>query len=298
MSATPCAPLTSADTHGILALPGQSILRSSDPLGWRTLFASRQIEQPYSDRFSARDDLLIVLHLSGPVMVERDFDGDRAREKVRRGGLFILPGGRAFGISLDSALETVHIYVRRAMLQDAAREFGADLRSFEILPVLGVHDPVIEQLGRTCCEMLDQGQSDFFAEAVARMLALQVIAAHSTVRAAPSPRLHRLSQAQIDAVRDLVRARIEEPITVDDLAAAIGLSHFQFTRQFKHSVGQTPYQFVMDERLDCARDALASGVPIAEAAAQAGFSHQEHLTRMFGRRFGMTPGKFQKLAMH
>jgi AraC family transcriptional regulator len=297
MRATTNASLTSADTHGILARPGQSIISCSDPLGWRTLFASRQIEQPYSDYFSARDDLLIVLHLSGPVTVERDFDGDRASVNVHRGGLFILPGGRNFGVSLGGSLESIHIYVRSALLRHAAQELGVDDQSLNIVPKLGVHDSVIEQLGLTCCTMLAERHSDFFAEGVARILASRIIAAHAQAALAPLPARHGLSQSQLDAVRDLVEARIEGSVTVEDLAALTGLSTFQFTRQFKRSVGLTPYQFVIDARLDRAREILMRGTTIADTAAQTGFSHQEHLTRMFRRRFGVTPGQFRKAVM-
>lgn len=290
------APLTLADTHGILTRPGQAIIGSSERLGWRTLFASRQVEQPYADHFAASDDHLIVMHLSGPVTVERDLSGDRKRARVHRGGLFILPAGRDFGVSLGGALETVHIYVRGHLLRAAASELGADARSIEIVPRLGVHDPVIEQMAATCCTMLAEGQSDFFADAVARILAARIIAEHSTVRLAPAPERPGLGKAQIDAVRELVRQRIEATITVETMAAALRLPVDHFSRRFKRATGKSPYQFVLDERLDRARELLATGTPIADVAILTGFSHQEHLTRMFGRRFGITPGRFRKAA--
>lgn len=286
------------DTHGILALPGQTLIASSEGLGWRTLFASRQIEQPYTGYFRACADHLIVMHLSGPVRIERDFSGERACAKVQRGGLFILPAGRDFGVSLDGTLETIHIYVRGTMLDAAARELGVDPATLAIMPGLGVHDPVIEQMGIVCCTMLAERQSGFFADAVARILAARIVSAHSSAMHAASASAAGLSSDQIDAVRDLVHRHIEEAITVDSLALAAGLPPGQFARRFKHTTGRSPYQFVMDARLDLARDLLLRGAAIAEVAVQTGFTHQEHLTRMFGRRFGMTPGRFRSAAMH
>ncbi|AIT07720.1 hypothetical protein MC45_16635 [Sphingomonas taxi] len=286
------------DTHGILALPGQTLIASSEGLGWRTLFASRQIEQPYTGYFGACADHLIVMHLSGPVRIERDFSGERACAKVQRGGLFILPAGRDFGVSLDGTLETIHIYVRGTMLDAAARELGVDPATLAIMPGLGVHDPVIEQMGTVCCTMLAERQSGFFADAVARILAARIVSAHSSAMHAASASAAGLSSDQIDAVRDLVHRHIEEAITVDSLALAAGLPPGQFARRFKHTTGRSPYQFVMDARLDLARDLLLRGAAIAEVAVQTGFTHQEHLTRMFGRRFGMTPGRFRSAAMH
>jgi AraC family transcriptional regulator len=290
--------LSSTDTHGILALPGRTMIASSDGLNWRTLFASRQIEQPFTGCFHARADHLIVLHLSGPVHVERNFSGGRARVKVERGGLFILPAGRDFGVALDAPLETIHTYVRGALLDQAAWEAGFDLANLTIVPGLGVHDPVIEQMGILCCTMLEERQSDFCADAVSRIIAARLVAAHSTARLARTAARAGLSSVQLEAVRDLVHQHIDESITVDSLAVAVGLSPAQFARRFKRTTGRSPYQFVIDERLDLAREMLLRGAPIAEIAAQTGFPHQEHLTRMFGRRFGMTPGRFRTSAMH
>lgn len=290
--------LTAADTHGILALPGQAIIASSAGLGWRTLFASRQVEQPYTGFFHARADHLIVMHLSGPVHVERTFSGERACVKVQRGGLFILPAGRDFGVSLGGPLETIHIYVRGSMLDIAARQLGVDPAGLEIFPGLGLHDPVLEQMGIVCCKMLEERQSDFFADAVARIICARIVTAHSAVRQTMPATRNGLSSGQLAVIRNVVHRHIEEPITVDSLALAVGLPSEQFARRFKRATGRSPYQFVMDERLDLARDMLLRGAPIAEVAAQTGFTHQEHLTRMFGRRFGTTPGRFRTSAAH
>lgn len=141
-------------------MPGQAILGSSHGLGWRTLFASRQIEQPYTGYFHARSDHLIVMHLSGPVQVERDFSGDRTCAKVQRGGLFIVPAGRDFGVSLEGTLETIHIYVAGPVIDAAAREMGLDPTEIAMVPGLGVHDAVIEQMGLVCCTMLKERQTE------------------------------------------------------------------------------------------------------------------------------------------
>jgi hypothetical protein len=51
-------------------------------------------------------------------------------------------------------------------------------------------------------------------------------------------------------------------------------------------------------RLRTARQLIAQGRPIAAAAAQAGFSDQAHLTRWFIRCYGITPGGYQRAALH
>jgi AraC family transcriptional regulator len=70
------------DTHGILTRPEHTIRASSEDLGWGSLYASLQHEAPYEACFGAVEDHLLILHLGGPVAVERDLGGKRERRIV------------------------------------------------------------------------------------------------------------------------------------------------------------------------------------------------------------------------
>jgi AraC family transcriptional regulator len=299
MRANELSPLTAADTHGILLRPEHTIYESSDSLGWSTLYASRQQEQPYRAHFASRNDHLVVLHLSGPVKVERELSGEHSRTRVPTGGMFVLPGGRDFGVGLLAPLETLHLYIKGELLHAAAVELcHGDPESLEFLPRLGEHDPLIEQLGRMVCGMLIDRQTDFFADSVARLLAAQLVRHHSTGRQATLPRITGLNHHQLEAVRQLIEERMDEPLSIDDLAAEVGLSPIHFARQFKRSTGKAPYQYIIEARVARARTLLEGSMPIAEIAFQCGFSHQEHLTRLFGRLMGITPAAYRRSLKH
>lgn len=79
-------------------------------------------------------------------------------------------------------------------------------------------------------------------------------------------------------------------ITLADLATACGLSRFQVLRGFAKATGMTPHAYLVQRRVDTARRLIAGGVPLAEAAAAAGFSDQSHMTRIFVRKYGVSPG--------
>jgi AraC-like DNA-binding protein len=82
------------------------------------------------------------------------------------------------------------------------------------------------------------------------------------------------------------------PLTLDDLARAAGLGRFRTVRAFAQATGLTPHAYLMQRRAALARDLVARGVPLAQAAAEAGFADQSHTTRVFGRLFGLTPGAY------
>src|SRR5439155_25190239 len=100
-----------------------------------------------------------------------------------------------------------------------------------------------------------------------------------------------LSERQFADVRDLLADRLAEPVPLADMARVAGLSVSQFARQFKATAGLAPHRYLLRMRVRQAQRLLRTGtLPIAEVAAQCGFSHQEHLTRVMRAQLGTTPG--------
>lgn len=287
--------LTAADTHGILLRPEHEILQSSDSLDWQSFYASHQRENPYADAFGANDHHLIIVHLNGPVRIRRELSGERREARIGTGGLFVLPAQRDFGVALLAPLETVHLYVHRTLIEATVRELCRDdLDAVEFLPRMGEHDPLLEQLARLACTMIKEKQSDLFADSVARLIAAQLVRHHAIARRVELPRITGLQPSQMARVRALVAEKMEAPLSVDDMARAANLSPIHFARQFKRSTGRAPYQYIIEQRVERARELLRSDLPIAEIAVRCGFTHQEHLTRIFGRTTGLTPAAYRR----
>ncbi|MGX1788537.1 helix-turn-helix domain-containing protein [Bosea sp. NPDC055332] len=89
-----------------------------------------------------------------------------------------------------------------------------------------------------------------------------------------------------------IERHFTEALYLDDLAAVAGLSVCRFVTVFRRQVGLTPHRFVCRERVRYARALLADGVPAAQAALEAGFFDQSHLSRHFKSVYGMTPGRY------
>lgn len=291
-------PFNVRQTHGILLRPEHRIDRASDNLGWNTLYASRQWEQPYEDSFGAVRDHLIILHLDGPVEVERRLGSATQKRLVVPGGQFILPGGVDFWVRLHKPLSSMHLYIRDSVLREVAAETcNGDPDHIEVQPGLGDLDPVIEDLARAAGHVLGSQDSSsvLMADYLARALAARLITRGMAVRA-HHPRL-RLTKTQHQRVQDYIHTHLANPISLADLAAIAGLSQTSFARAFKATTGVAPYRYVLGERIECAKRLLTgSGSGIAEIAVICGFSHQEHLTRLFHRETGATPAAFRRRA--
>lgn len=92
------------------------------------------------------------------------------------------------------------------------------------------------------------------------------------------------------------RARIDDdpsaPLTLGALAAIGSVSQFQLLRGFSKATGFTPHAYLVQRRLQRARKMIAQGIALADAAQAAGFADQSHMTRLFVRTYGMSPGTY------
>ena len=79
-------------------------------------------------------------------------------------------------------------------------------------------------------------------------------------------------------------------VTLEQLAAAAGVSRHRLTRLFRAAYGLPPHRFQLAQRIRVARRLLERGVAAGDVAQQAGFFDQSHLHRHFRRTLGMTPG--------
>jgi AraC family transcriptional regulator len=292
-------PFTVNETHGILLRPEHRIIATSDRLGWNSLYASMQREAPYAAAYAGVPDHLVILHLDGPVTVSRVLGRSSASRVIPPGGLFMLPGGVDFGVRLGGELSTLHLYVRQAIVEEVAADVSADTGNIELLPRLGAKDPLIEKLALEVRDALREPDPNapIYIDYLSRALAARLVRAHST-RSVPRPeaRIGALTRVQLDRAIDYMDENLDKPLALMDVAEAVGLSATHFARRFKRSTGSAPHQYLMRCRVERARRLLAeTDKAIAEIALACGFTHQEHLTRVFRRLSGgETPARFRR----
>jgi len=95
---------------------------------------------------------------------------------------------------------------------------------------------------------------------------------------------------------DFIHSRIDQPIVLEQIAAAVALSPFHFHREFKRSTGMTPHRYIVQVRMERAKALLSgSDMPLAEVAAQVGFADQSHFSSTFRRTTSMTPRSYRNI---
>lgn len=109
------------------------------------------------------------------------------------------------------------------------------------------------------------------------------------------------SKLGADALRRALRYiddNLDAKLTWQDIAAHIGVEAFGFGRRFRASTGMTPHQYVIRCRVRQAMKLLEQDeLSIAEIALEVGCTCQSHLTTLFRKYTGTTPGAFRRAAL-
>lgn len=94
--------------------------------------------------------------------------------------------------------------------------------------------------------------------------------------------------------KDLADARYFEPLEVDNLAAAAGLSKAHFSREFRRTFGESPYVYLLTRRLERAAALLRNtDHSVAEVCLEVGLQGVGSFTTSFKRMYGMTPTAYR-----
>ena len=99
---------------------------------------------------------------------------------------------------------------------------------------------------------------------------------------------------RLKRIKDYVHASIGEEISLDMLADIAGLSKYHFLRLFRDQTGITPWQYIINCRVNHARLAIEKGGCLADIIFDCGFSDHSHFNRQFKSIYAITPKKWQQ----
>ena len=137
-----------------------------------------------------------------------------------------------------------------------------------------------------------------FLQSIEVALAAVLVQTYSLSMKVRRPIKGGLSDVGRRNVIDLVRSRISEDISLADMAAVTGLSITHFSHTFKKSMGESPHQFVLQQRVQCAKELLVSlNLRMIDIALACGFKTQQHFARIFRKVCGLSPTEYQRLKL-
>jgi AraC family transcriptional regulator len=134
-----------------------------------------------------------------------------------------------------------------------------------------------------------------FLDSVEQAMAVALVSGYA-VRQRPV-QLSRggLGPARLRRIQELVEARLEDDLSLDEMAQSVGLSTAHFARVFRKSTGETPHQFVLRQRLERAKAMLrVPDARVLDVAVACGFKTQQHFAQVFRDVWGVSPTYYRR----
>ena len=208
-----------------------------------------------------------------------------------RGNLCVTPAGQPISAVWNSKLENLMMTFDAEYIDRAAIENGFASR-FEFREVYKDQDPLIQHLGLTLLEDADSDTPSgrLFTDSLLQTLTLHLLTNYGTSKPAKHNVSGGLSGYRLRRVKEFIAENLDSDLSLTEIAAVADLSQFHFARAFRKSTGITPQQFVMQQRIERAKELLAKAdLPIVEVSLRTGFKNQSHFTSLFRKFTRLTP---------
>jgi len=227
----------------------------------------------------------------------RIFCGRRAStHDFEAGSIYVRSLFEDYKADFHNGFDFLLMELPRAFIERIGAEQGqGSLR--ELRSMAGEADPVLAHLALALVPALQQPAQAprLFVDQLGMAIGTHLVGRYGKAGTAAVMAGWQLSRRGLARAKEMLIAKIDGDLSIADVADACQLSRSHFTRAFRASTGQTPYQWLMAQRLERARALLRdSTLPLAQVAITCGFADQSHFTRVFSRAVGAAPGIWRR----
>ncbi|MDC0834225.1 AraC family transcriptional regulator [Geitlerinema sp. CS-897] len=257
-----------------------------------------QFQHPAGEGTCRYDDehTLSLSLVSRPVQMLQRQAGKTYSGLYGKGDFSITPANTPLFVRWESDDNYLQIRLNAQFLQSVAREtFDRDSDRLELIPAFRTRNPQIEVVGMMLLGELQQDTANrLYVDSLANVLAVHLLRQHATTQPQLPVYEGGLPQHQLRQVLEYIDTDLAADIKLSDLASLLDMSPFHFSRLFKQSVGMSPYQYLIHQRIDRAKQLLTqTDRLITDIALQCGFNSHSHLSKQFRQLTGTTPKAYR-----
>jgi len=177
-----------------------------------------------------------------------------------------------------------------------AAERSRSSRDLELAVKLTIPDRQVELLMSAMQADLEAGSpaGSIYGESLGNTLGTYLVKRHGVFASKLEEHKGGLPKPRLNRVLEYVDQHLEDNVSLTALAEVAGLSMYHFAKAFKQSTGAPPYQYVLERKIERAKQLLRNpNRSVLEASARSGFVDQSHFTKVFHRLVGITPTEYR-----
>lgn len=236
--------------------------------------------------------------LGGKLTTEKcSANGKSVKTKGEAGNLCFTPAGQSVGAFWNVPLDSLGIMLTPGFAKQTALEnrFSA---CFEFAEIYKRQDALIQQIALTLLEetAAESPTGRLYADSLIQTLTLHLLKNYSNANSVKENLNGGLSGYKLRRVQEFINAKLDEDLSLAELAEVADLSQFHFARAFRKSTGQTPQHYLMERRIERAKELLIKAdLPLVEISLRTGFKNQSHFTTLFRKFTNLTPKLWREL---
>lgn len=224
-------------------------------------------------------------------------DGQSYTGLYSKGEFIITPADVPLFARWEGEENFLQIRLNTALVRQVAQEtLKPDCDRLELQPTFRTRDPQIEAIAHMLLAEQQQNQPNgqLYLDSLANVLVVQLLRQHATVQTPVPTYAGGLPQHQLKQVLDYIDAHLDQDLKLTNLAQLLDMSQFHFSRLFKQSLGRSPHQYLLGQRIERAKQLLKqTDQSILDIALASGFNSHSHLSRQFRQLTGMTPKAYR-----
>lgn len=272
---------------------------SSQTLGWQPILVEEFQEPPRGVELQSEADPTIVLSLAAKPNRIHQVLGDRHYTGLyRKGDIAITPAGLPSAYQSEGDDHYLFVQIPSPFLRQVAREaIEIHPDRVELLPEFCVRNLQIEQILMLLRSELHQGGDGIgrlYIESLTNALVVQLLRNYSTAQPHVAVYEGGLGDRKLLQVTNYINDYLDRDIKLADLAQLLGMSQSHFSHLFKQSIGISPHQYLLQQRVERAKQLLKqTEQSVMEIALACGFDSHSHLSKQFRQFTGMTPKAYR-----
>lgn len=278
-------------------VPG-TLLRSSDGLGWKGVSLRDYRYEGLDVEVPALTDFMIVSYQRGSTPVDRRFDGRWTRTECHPGDISLLTRSQATQWHWTAPIHVAHVYLSdERVARVAADVLGRPIADVRMHDLLRARDDVVSNIIAGITHEAGEAAigGALCVDALSTQLVVHLLRLYAEIDFVDHSGTGQLAPALRRRIVDYIDERLEQSLTLDVLADLANMGVCTFAKHFRASFQTTPHQYIIERRLDRARELLSQQrVPVKAVASACGFADQAHLTRVMRARYGHTPAALRK----